>query len=153
MEIDPRSLVAHIKAEIMAFLSSSDSAGVPKNTEARTISGAPALILKSSATTRAVAIQDNTGTRLRISDTAAGGNDAVNINGDGVLFPEASTLAAAPSYANGGLYFNTTDDKLMVGGATEWETVISSQPAAGKKKVYNIYWDQAAGLPVFEVEA
>jgi hypothetical protein len=44
---------------------------------------------------------------------------------DGVLIPVQYTTAAAPGYIKGGLYFDTTLNKLRVGGATGWETITS----------------------------
>jgi hypothetical protein len=35
------------------------------------------------------------------------------------------TTAAAPVYVKGGIYFDTTLNKLRIGGATAWETVTS----------------------------
>lgn len=49
-----------------------------------------------------------------------------SINADGVFFPVQATTAGAPSYVKGGLYFDTTLNKLRVGGASAWETVTSS---------------------------
>ena len=37
------------------------------------------------------------------------------------------TTALAPTYAKGALYFDTTLNKLRVGGATAWETITSTQ--------------------------
>jgi hypothetical protein len=49
------------------------------------------------------------------------GNATVN----GVLFPSQAATASAPAYVLGGVYFDTTLNKLRVGGATGWETVTS----------------------------
>ena len=35
------------------------------------------------------------------------------------------TTANAPAYVKGGIYFDTTLNKLRIGGATAWETVTS----------------------------
>jgi hypothetical protein len=35
------------------------------------------------------------------------------------------TTATAPAYVKGALYFDTTLNKLRVGGATAWETITS----------------------------
>ena len=43
----------------------------------------------------------------------------------GVMFPQQAATASAPAYVKGGLYFDTTLNKLRVGGATAWETVTS----------------------------
>lgn len=49
----------------------------------------------------------------------------VAISGTGVFFPRQTTTAAAPAYVKGGMYFDTTLNKLRIGGATAWETVTS----------------------------
>jgi hypothetical protein len=43
-----------------------------------------------------------------------------------VVFPISATTVAAPSYVEGGIYYDTTLHKLRVGGASGWETVTSS---------------------------
>jgi len=49
----------------------------------------------------------------------------VNLNWStpGVIFPPQSSTA--PTYVKGAIYFDTTLNKLRVGGATGWETVTS----------------------------
>ena len=42
-----------------------------------------------------------------------------------LLFPQQHATTGAPSYVKGALYFDTTLNKLRVGGATAWETVTS----------------------------
>lgn len=44
----------------------------------------------------------------------------------GVLFPQQQPTASEPTYVKGGMYFDTTLNKLRIGGATAWETVTSS---------------------------
>ena len=44
----------------------------------------------------------------------------------GVFFPMQRATAGAPAYVKGGMYFDTTLNKLRIGGATAWETVTSS---------------------------
>ena len=41
------------------------------------------------------------------------------------LIPVQTTTAGAPPYVKGAMYFDTTLNKLRVGGATAWETVTS----------------------------
>lgn len=61
-----------------------------------------------------------------------GGNDVLDINANsvkvntGVFFPAQAATASAPTYVKGGMYFDTTLNKLRVGGASGWETVTSS---------------------------
>jgi hypothetical protein len=52
-------------------------------------------------------------------------NVLVKINKDGVFFPVQAPTASAPTYVKGGMYFDTTLNKLRIGGATAWETVTS----------------------------
>lgn len=55
---------------------------------------------------------------------------AVNIQGGKLsnitLIPIQATTAAAPAYVKGAMYFDTTLNKLRIGGATAWETVTSA---------------------------
>jgi hypothetical protein len=44
----------------------------------------------------------------------------------GLLFPSQAPTTAAPAYVKGGIYFDTTLNKLRIGGASGWETVTSS---------------------------
>jgi hypothetical protein len=43
----------------------------------------------------------------------------------GLLKPQQATTAGAPAYVRGAIYFDTTLNKLRVGGATAWETITS----------------------------
>jgi hypothetical protein len=60
-------------------------------------------------------------------------NAPLNINAKGsgglktssVFFPVQAITASAPAYVKGGMYFDTTLNKLRIGGATAWETVTS----------------------------
>lgn len=45
---------------------------------------------------------------------------------DGLIFPQQATTVGAPSYVKGAMYFDTTLNKLRIGGASAWETVTSS---------------------------
>jgi len=56
-----------------------------------------------------------------------GATDSINISNTPapLIFPVQAATGSAPSYVKGGLYFDTTLNKLMVGGATGWETVTS----------------------------
>jgi hypothetical protein len=44
---------------------------------------------------------------------------------NGTISPVQATTAAAPAYVKGAMYFDTTLNKLRIGGATAWETVTS----------------------------
>jgi hypothetical protein len=65
------------------------------------------------------------GTKLLI-DMQVGGVSLTNFRNDGVWFPVQAPTASAPTYTKGGIYFDTTLNKLRVGGASGWETVTSS---------------------------
>ena len=43
-----------------------------------------------------------------------------------VFLPQKAATISAPSYVEGGIYYDTTAHKLKVGGAAGWETVTSS---------------------------
>jgi hypothetical protein len=43
----------------------------------------------------------------------------------GTISPQQATTAGAPTYVKGAMYFDTTLNKLRIGGATAWETVTS----------------------------
>jgi hypothetical protein len=60
-----------------------------------------------------------------------GGNPVMIMNADGitlesVVYPEQQTTADAPAWILGGVYFDTTLNKLRVGGVDGWETVTSA---------------------------
>lgn len=61
-----------------------------------------------------------------------GGVDALviaedgTITSSGVFKPQQASTAGAPAHVVGGMYFDTTLNKLRIGGATGWETVTSS---------------------------
>jgi hypothetical protein len=48
-----------------------------------------------------------------------------NVTSDGTISPRQSPTASAPAYIKGAMYFDTTLNKLRIGGATAWETVTS----------------------------
>ena len=60
-----------------------------------------------------------------LADFQVGGTSKVSIKNDGVIFPVKAATASAPTYVKGGIYFDTTLNKLRVGGAIGWETVSS----------------------------
>jgi len=43
----------------------------------------------------------------------------------GLLFPQQYTTAGAPAYVKGAIWYDTTRNKLMVGGAVGWEVITS----------------------------
>ncbi len=68
-------------------------------------------------------------TAISIGSAVSGATTTTNAYGawtfNGVIFPQQATTAAAPAYVKGGMYFDTTLNKLRIGGATAWETVSS----------------------------
>lgn len=44
---------------------------------------------------------------------------------DALIYPQQHATSGGPAYVKGALYFDTTLNKLRVGGATAWETVTS----------------------------
>lgn len=63
------------------------------------------------------------GTRTNSSSSTG---KSIAINSNGVFFPYAVVTASAPTYTKGGMYFDTTLNKLRIGGASGWETVTSA---------------------------
>lgn len=58
-----------------------------------------------------------------------GGNSATTSNSSrkgGLFFPVQAPTASAPAYVKGAIYFDTTLNKLRIGGAAGWETVTSA---------------------------
>jgi hypothetical protein len=60
------------------------------------------------------------GTRLTLTHTQ------LTVGAGVLIMPTQAATASAPAYVKGGLYFDTTLNKLRIGGATAWETVTSS---------------------------
>lgn len=84
-----------------------------------------------NATATLVSMIDQTTATLRFPRNGAandfalymGSQLALKFNSQGVMFPLAS--ATAPTYVQGGIYYDTVLNKLRVGGATGWETITS----------------------------
>ena len=62
---------------------------------------------------------------LRASVSPSGLAVTGNISATGTIAPQQATTAGAPAYVKGAIYFDTTLNKLRVGGATAWETITS----------------------------
>jgi hypothetical protein len=69
--------------------------------------------------------EGNTSSTTALSILNSGSLSILALRDDGVLFPFQATTALAPTYLKGGMYFDTTLNKLRIGGATAWETVTS----------------------------
>ena len=52
-------------------------------------------------------------------------SNATTITFADVILPPQAATASAPAYVKGGMYFDTTLNKMRIGGATAWETVTS----------------------------
>lgn len=61
---------------------------------------------------------------LRVKNSS--GTTVATIDSLGRMFPIAAATASAPAYVKGGMYFDTTLNKMRIGGATAWETVTST---------------------------
>ena len=48
-----------------------------------------------------------------------------NLSATGTISPRQAVTASAPAYVKGAMYFDTTLNKLRIGGATAWETITS----------------------------
>lgn len=62
---------------------------------------------------------------LEVVGTTSIDGGLITTNGLGVLLPAQAATTSAPAYVKGGVYFDTTLNKLRVGGATAWETITS----------------------------
>ncbi len=71
-------------------------------------------------------IMDNGATSADVMQARVNGTSVVKIDSVGRLFPLQATTAGSPSYVKGAIYFDTTLNKLRIGGASAWETVTSS---------------------------
>jgi hypothetical protein len=85
----------------------------------------------SPSNSYALAFGANSAERMRIhaSGGVSIGNNvdpgAAGLRVSGLIYPQQATTAAAPAYVKGAIYFDTTLNKLRVGGATAWETISS----------------------------
>ncbi len=73
-------------------------------------------------------LNDDTAVTIRIADSfspVALTITASAVTVGPVFFPAQAPTASAPAYVKGGMYFDTTLNKLRIGGATGWETVTS----------------------------
>jgi hypothetical protein len=77
----------------------------------------------AASTTKAVNIgtAGNATSTTNIAIGSATGTSTTTVNG----YFKPPALASAPTYVKGAVYFDTTLNKLRVGGATTWETITS----------------------------
>lgn len=79
-------------------------------------------------------VEGDTEANMIFNDASAdkvyfGGNSATtsaSVTKAGLFYPVQAPTASAPSYVKGAIYFDTTLNKLRVGGASAWETITSS---------------------------
>jgi hypothetical protein len=62
----------------------------------------------------------------QFTDGPFSGAKAIIDGTTGLIYPVQAVTASAPSYVKGAMYFDTTLNKLRIGGATAWETVTST---------------------------
>lgn len=60
-----------------------------------------------------------------LGGTTPAAASVTSLTATGLIKPQQATTAAAPAYVKGAMYFDTTLNKLRIGGATAWETVTS----------------------------
>lgn len=72
----------------------------------------------------ALYLRDDTNGVMLMTFYPSSGNNG-QIQAGGVIYPVRAATASAPTYAEGGLYFDTTLNKDRVGGVAAWETVLS----------------------------
>jgi len=93
------------------------------------LNGQPSLRVGNQGFTHALSLSHD-GTNAHIApDTGFIGfqaSDIVQILADGVIMPVRAATGSAPAYVKGGVYFDTTLNKLRIGGASAWETVTSA---------------------------
>ena len=86
--------------------------------------GSNTTVIGSASTT-----MSNIKGRVLIGTATDDGVNALQVNGAGIfaglIKPQQATTAGAPAYVKGAIYFDTTLNKLRVGGATAWETITS----------------------------
>lgn len=67
---------------------------------------------------------------IEVTGATSSTNPTIGVSGgnlatSAVFMPVQATTAGAPAYVLGGMYYDTTLNKLRIGGATAWETVTS----------------------------
>ena len=67
---------------------------------------------------------------IEVTGATSSTNPTIGVSGgnlatSAVFMPVQATTAGAPAYVLGGMYFDTTLNKLRIGGAAAWETVTS----------------------------
>lgn len=85
-----------------------------------------AVTLNASTTAGLVQTADTSGNfSLQSNGTTTLAMTGSNMAVTGTISPQLAATASAPAYVKGAIYFDTTLNKLRVGGATTWETITS----------------------------
>ena len=109
---------------LLAFMGSAGTALLTFGTS-QNITGSQSFEWLVGSTTVAALL--NNGRMLLGTTTDSGA--LLQVNGTatfaGTIQPQLATTAGAPAYVKGAIYFDTTLNKLRVGGATVWETITS----------------------------
>lgn len=122
-----------------ADLSGTFTVTVGSADETNLLAAGALLVVAGKEATAPPAIQEAGGTALATGDVLKGNAKSTGTPGSGTavvgfievdsagrIFPPQATTVGQPAYVKGAVYFDTTANKLMVGGATAWETVTSS---------------------------
>ena len=81
-------------------------------------------VLVRAGTARTLGLGANNAELLRLGSVATTTYNAINTNA--VFMPIQAPTATAPTYVEGGMYYDTTLHKMRIGGATGWETITST---------------------------
>lgn len=73
----------------------------------------------------AVNIKGGTADMLILGGATPAAASVTSLTATALIKPQQATTVAAPAYVKGAMYFDTTLNKLRIGGATAWETVTS----------------------------
>jgi len=120
-----------VGATSVSTLSSSGTTSLATSTAAQTVALGAGATTSGSLKTINIGTAGVSGstTAINFGSAVSGATTTVGAYGawtfNGVIFPQQATTAAAPAYVKGGMYFDTTLNKLRIGGATAWETVTS----------------------------
>jgi hypothetical protein len=97
--------------------------GAKENANSGNLAGYLAFGTSTNAGGFAEAMRISSNQGVSIGNTTDKGAGSLNVSG--LIYPQQATTAAAPAYQKGAIYFDTTLNKLRVGGATAWETITS----------------------------
>jgi hypothetical protein len=98
------------------------SSGTTLEASIYALAGSGAFIIGTGAS-GAEKMRVYSGGGVSIGNTTSPGAGGLRVSG--LMYPQQATTAGAPAYVKGALYFDTTLNKLRVGGATAWETITS----------------------------